>query len=352
MRRMNDNARFCGAGLAFSAFVAFFGGTAAAQGMDRAGRIAACRSDYSQFCRDVRPGGGAIVACLRAHAGDLAPACRAAVDPGGAGRAAASASSASGAEVTKIADVAYGPASAQKLDVYAPAAAKGAPVIVMVHGGAWRMGDKARDGVVTAKVGHFVPRGYVFVSIDYRMLPEAGPLAQAEDVARALAFVQSKAASFGGDSRRVVLMGHSAGAHLIALLAAAPEIVTKAGATPAMATIALDSAAYDVPAIMTARHLPLYDRAFGNDPAEWRRVSPIDRLATGRAPAPMLLVCSSRRDDSCAQARSFAERVGGLGGRAEVLPVAMNHMEINRDLGAGGAHTGAVDAFLASLRLP
>jgi arylformamidase len=352
MRRLTDGLRFGGAGIALAAFVTLFGGAAVAQGSDRAGLIAACRSDYSQFCRDVRPGGGAIVACLRAHVGDLAPACRAAVDPGGAERAVAPAASVPGAGPTKIADVAYGPASAQKLDIYAPAAAKGAPVIVMVHGGAWRTGDKARDGVVTAKVGHFVPRGYVFVSIDYRMLPEAGPLAQAEDVARALAFVQSRAATFGGDPRRVVLMGHSAGAHLVALLAAAPEIVTKAGATPAMATIALDSAAYDVPAIMNARHLPLYDRAFGGDPADWRQVSPIDRLGAGRAPAPMLLVCSSRRDESCAQARSFAGRVGGLGGRAEVLPVAMSHMEINRDLGAGGAHTGAVDAFLASLRLP
>ena len=82
MRRMSGVRHFPGARFALAALVVLLGGGAAvAQGMDRAGAIAACRSDYSRFCRDVRPGGGAIVACLRAHVADLAPACRAVGGP-------------------------------------------------------------------------------------------------------------------------------------------------------------------------------------------------------------------------------------------------------------------------------
>ena len=63
--------------------------------------------------------------------------------------------------------------------------------------------------------------GIIFVSVDYRMLPQQDALAQADDVARALAFAQSRARSWGGDPGKFILMGHSAGAHLVALLAAA-----------------------------------------------------------------------------------------------------------------------------------
>ena len=76
------------------------------------------------------------------------------------------------------------------------------------------------------------------------------------------------------------------------------------------ATVALDSAVYDVPAMMTARHLRLYDRAFGADPAGWRAASPIDRIA-GR-PAPLLLVCSTRRDTSWRAGIDGKARVSSL----------------------------------------
>src|SRR5579859_5939499 len=64
-------------------------------------------------------------------------------------------------------DVHYGAGAAQTLDVYRPAAAHGAPVIVFVHGGGWRIGDKAMARMVDSKVQRWVPRGFVFVSIDY-----------------------------------------------------------------------------------------------------------------------------------------------------------------------------------------
>jgi arylformamidase len=92
-----------------------------------------------------------------------------------------------------IRDVAYGGDSRQRFDVYVPAQAKNAPVIFMVHGGAWRTGDKAAKSVVENKVSRWVPMGFIFISANYRLLPETDPLEQARDVARAIAAAQDKA---------------------------------------------------------------------------------------------------------------------------------------------------------------
>jgi acetyl esterase/lipase len=247
-------------------------------------------------------------------------------------------------------DVAYGPDARQRFDVYLPRHAAAAPIVLMVHGGGWRIGDKAMVRVVANKAAHWLPKGIIFVSTNYRLTPAADPLRQADDVASALAAAQAKAPSWGGDPARVVLMGHSAGAHLVALLAADPAIAARQGARPWLGTIPLDSAALDVVQIMEGRHLRLYDNAFKSDPAFWRAASPFHRL-TG-TPRPLLIVCSSRRRDACPPARAFAAKATAAGGRATVLPMDLSHREINETLGLPGAYTAAVDAFLRTLGLP
>ena len=251
-------------------------------------------------------------------------------------------------------DVSYGSTAAHQLDVYRPeptdtSPAGGAPVLVVVHGGAWQHGDKAMPAVVDNKVTHWVPRGYVVVSVNYRLDPP-DPLQQAEDVAQALAFVQTHATDWGGDGERVVLLGHSSGAHLVSLLASDPTIATDQGARPWLGTVALDSAAFDVERIMKRRHFRFYDRVFRNDEQYWRRASPLHRLQA--APGPMFIVCSSERRASCPQARAFAAKAKTLGGRVTVLPVSLPHRDVNAQLGARGSYTAAVDDFLQSLGLP
>lgn len=270
-------------------------------------------------------------------AGLLATAAARRVDPGSA------------AGISALRDLAYGPSPEQTLDVYQPeAAARGRPLILMVHGGAWRIGDKDRRGVVNNKIAHWLPRGYVFVTINYRMLPELDGLAQADDVARALAYVQAHARDWGADPDRVVLMGHSAGAHLVALLSSDPARARAFGARPWLGTVALDSAALDVPAVMQRRHLSLYDKAFGADPALWRRASPLQSITS--AARPLFAVCSSqRRDHPCDQAEAYAERARALGIAVQVLPQDLDHGDINRKLGLPGSYTEAVDAFLRSI---
>jgi acetyl esterase/lipase len=253
-----------------------------------------------------------------------------------------------GAQVEK--DVAYGSAPEQRMDVYRPANAQNAPVIFMVHGGGWRRGDKDAAGVVNNKVEYWLPKGYIVISVGYRLVPQVTPMGEAGDIAKALAFAQGKARSWGGDPSRFVLMGHSAGAHLVSLLTSAPSIATSAGAGPWLGTVVLDSAAYNVVDIMQKKHFGLYDEAFGSDPQLWRDASPILRLSS--APVPMLLVCSSQRSDSCAQAQAYAEKAKVLGGRVSVYPIDMRHGEINAQLGAPGNLTVQVDNFLHSLNLP
>jgi acetyl esterase/lipase len=140
-------------------------------------------------------------------------------------------------------DVAYGSDPAQRLDLYIPAAASGAPIIVMVHGGAWMLGDKGNSGVVANKVRHWLPKGYIVASANYRMGRPPNAVQQAEDVGRALAFVQQRAGEWGGDGSRVVLMGHSSGAHLVTLLTASAGVAGRAGAKAWLGTVSLDSAA-------------------------------------------------------------------------------------------------------------
>lgn len=241
-------------------------------------------------------------------------------------------------------DVAYGPDPAQRFDVYLPAEPHDAPVIIMVHGGAWARGDKSWKNVVTHKLERWLPEGFVFVSVNYRLVPDADPLTQAEDVALALAKAQSLAPSWGADPAKFVLMGHSAGAHLVMLLTSDPAIATRQGARPWLGTVDLDTAALDIPELMDLPHIAPYDRAFGSDPTYWKQVSPMDGLTV--APPPLMLVCSTKRSAVCPRTERFADKARSLGGDVTILPVDLKHIDVNAELGLPGPYTDAVDAFL------
>ena len=249
--------------------------------------------------------------------------------------------------VTVVRDVAYGANPKQRFDVYVPRGARNAPVVLMVHGGAWRTGDKRSRGVVGSKVERWSRAGIVVISVNYRMLPGTDPVEQARDVARALAAAQARMGEWGGDPGKVVLMGHSSGAHLVALIDARPSLATSLGARPWLGAVILDSAALDVVQTMTLPHLPLFKRAFGADRDFWREASPQHHLAAGAK--PLLIVCSSRRRESCRAANRLATRAKSVGVRAEVLPLAKSHAAIDAELGAPGEYTTAVETFMRTL---
>lgn len=243
-------------------------------------------------------------------------------------------------------DISYGSHRQQGYDLYLPDGPGPAPFIVFMHGGGWQYGDKGNAAVWQAKSAHYTARGLGFAAVNTRLLPEADPLQQAADLARAIADIQRRAAGLGLDPGRMALMGHSAGAHLCALLGADPGLARQWGAAPWRATVALDTAAYDVERLMRRKPSRLHRTAFGQSRAFWERASPRARLVPGTA--PFLLVCSELRRNVLPAAQQFARHVKARGGVAEILPLAMSHSAINAALGLPGPYTEAVDGFLAA----
>ena len=170
------------------------------------------------------------------------------------------------------------------LDVYAPKEGKDCPVMVFIHGGAWQGGDKAFAGAMPR---YFTRGGYVFVSVNYRVAPAAKHPAQIEDVAKAISWVHAHAAEFGGDAKKLFVMGHSAGAHLAALVATDARRLKAEGLdlSAIKGAVLLDTEAYDLPALAKrfGGQLPeVWSAAFTQDPHVWADASP----ATHVMPSP------------------------------------------------------------------
>lgn len=252
-------------------------------------------------------------------------------------------------DIKVLHDIAYGNDKNQKLDVYIPTGAKDAPVIFMVHGGAWRIGDKSTKSVVKHKVKHWVSKGFIFISINYRLVPEVYPVRQAADVEAALLFSQQKASGWGGSPEKFILMGHSAGAHLISLVSANYRGAKNSPIQPWLGTVSLDSAAYDLVEVMGAEKPPkFYQTAFGQHPIYWEKASPIHSLKSKLF--PFLAICSSqRKDGACAQARRFTEKAAKLGTSVDLLTVTLSHRHVNSELGKSECYTRYVDDFLKTL---
>jgi len=228
------------------------------------------------------------------------------------------------------------------LDLYGPARAEGRkrPVVLFVHGGGWRHGDKAN---VREQPAGFVSRGYLFASTNYRLDPPVTPRDQGADVAAAVAWLHEHAADHGGDGDAILLMGHSAGAHLAALVGTDDRLLARHRLTPAAlaGVVLLDGAGYDVPRQMAATRLPMlhktYREAFGDDPELQREASPITHVAQGKRYPPFLIFHVGRRSDSREQAEALAERLRDVGGDATTVhEPEKNHMTIKRDLGTAG----------------
>ena len=186
----------------------------------------------------------------------------------------------------------YGTDSLQALD-YWPASRESAPLIIFIHGGGWKRGDKD-NATGQQKVAHYHALGYAFASVNYRLVPDASVEQQASDVAAAIRWLRGHAAQLGFDPGRVVLMGHSAGAHLAALVGTDPRWLDQQGMTEQALSgvILLDGAAYNVPYQLA--HGPgvmqqTYVQAFGRDPRRQRALSPTLNAAAPNARSFLIL---------------------------------------------------------------
>ncbi|MBI1371664.1 MAG: alpha/beta hydrolase fold domain-containing protein [Phycisphaera sp.] len=238
----------------------------------------------------------------------------------------------------------------QALDVYAPTEGSGHPVVVWIHGGGWRAGDKHG---VQIKPQAFVDKGLVFVSINYRFVPRVTVKEMTGDVAKAIRYVRDHVEKVGGDSTKLFVAGHSAGAHLAALVCTDGRYLEAEGMSlkDISGCFPVDTAAYDVPAQLASIG-PLrsgtYTGAFTKDEATQRDLSPITHVAKDRHIPPFLLLHVADRQDSGERSNKFAEALHATGIEATVVPAeGTNHGTINANLGKpGDKPTEAVFAFI------
>ena len=301
---------------------------------------AECRSPALRQCREAADRRG----CMRAAMQWLPDSCLKAVSERAAGRA--------GTLPPGWREDAYGSDPRQKLDWAVPAGGQGkAPLLLFVHGGGWSIGDK-RMGA-GQKGQHFLGTGWAFASANYRLVPDATVEQQAADVASAVAWLRRQP---GVDGSRIVLMGHSAGAHLAALVGTDPHYSAAAGVplSAIRGVVLLDGAGYDVGQQMS---LPgnqvksMYLKAFSEDPTRQAKLSPA-RHAPAPNAADWLVLPVASRQDSTAQSEALAAKLRAAGSRVTVAPQeGKTHATLNRELGQlDDPSTAVVDRFLAALR--
>jgi len=255
---------------------------------------------------------------------------------------------ASNSDIEILTDIPYGEDKAQKLDVYLPHNTNNAPVIFMIHGGAWSGGDKANKAEFENKVAHWVSKGFVFISTNYRTLPQATPIEQSEDVAAALLFSQKHAHKWAGSSEKFILMGHSSGAHLVSLISSNFNTMTNNGVKPWLGTISLDISGYDiVKKVKGDTPSKFYQDKFGHDLAYLQKSSPFHVL-THKIP-PFLAICSTQNTDACEQASNFITKAKSFGSHGELISTGLSHNDINSELGKPSCYTQRVDDFLKKL---
>lgn len=247
------------------------------------------------------------------------------------------------------------------LDIHAPAGAKNLPVVFWIHGGGWQAGDKAD---VKLKPQMFTERGFVFVSTNYRLLPQATMGDIIRDVAAAFAWTHANIARHGGDPRRVIVAGHSAGAQLAALLCTDEKYLRAHGLSfaPIKGCIPVDGDTFDIPAIIEvaetrarAHNLPMpaygHRKKFGDDPALHRDFSAVTHVAKDRGIPPFLILFVVGHPDTTAQAQRFNAVLKAANVSVRLFGARdTDHVKLNDNLGtAGDAATAAVGEFLVSV---
>ncbi len=217
-------------------------------------------------------------------------------------------------------DVAYGSETLQTLDIYAPRGRKALkPVLIFIHGGGWQVGDKKRY----KEMGQFyADKSVVLVAINYRLSPDVVHPAHAQDSAKAVKWVYDNIDQYGGDKQKLYLSGHSAGAHLSALLGTDPKYLAEHGLKPTIfkAVMPNDTASFDfLNPIQKGKWLvqPMIDKAFGTDPEGLKEASPITHARSNKGFPPFVMFVTETRDDAVEQTRLFNEALSLSGANSE-----------------------------------
>lgn len=228
-------------------------------------------------------------------------------------------------------------ASKHRLDLYLPSASEGHPVLVFVHGGSWKRGDKDAYGGAYGAMGRsLAAEGIAVAVINYRLTPEVRHPEHARDVARAVSWIHKNASLYGWNAGKIVLVGHSAGAHLCSLTALDAGYLKEHGLTPdIIGGVVGVSGIYDLTRLGVTGQL-LFQDVFGVRDEQLRSASPALRVQ-GK-PAPFLLLYADRDlptfDYQTRRLESVLDKSGGTVRTVEIPD--RNHRDIIAGLGRKG----------------
>jgi len=247
----------------------------------------------------------------------------------------------------------------QKLDVYAPEGATNRPVVFWIHGGGWQTGDRAS---VQLKPKAFVEKGLVFVSTGYRLLPNVEMVDIFRDIAKSVHWVHDHISQYGGDPNRILVMGHSAGAQLAALISIDERYLKAEGLSLGIikGCVPVDGDTFDVPAMIEtaesrrrAHGQPQakwgHREKFGNEAAKHRDYSAVTHVAKNKGIPPFFILHVAEHPDTSAQ----AERLEAVLKSADIPTKRFaarqtDHSQLNERLGMPeDAPTTALFEFVA-----
>lgn len=232
----------------------------------------------------------------------------------------------------------------QKLDIYAPARAEKLPVVFWIHGGGWQAGDKSE---VEVKPQLFMDKGCVFVSTNYRMLPHVDMGTLIRDCALAMKWVHANIDKHGGDPNRILIMGHSAGAQLAAILCTDDRYLKEVGVpfSAVQGCVPVDGDTYDIPAIITTaeirrrvHELPQakvgHREKFGNDPEKHIDFSAVTHIRKDKGIPPFLILYVNGHPDTTAQAQRLHNVLTANGIKSKLFGAKdTDHSKLNDNLG-------------------
>lgn len=223
-----------------------------------------------------------------------------------------------------------------QLDLYAPVEGQNHPVVIWIHGGGWKRGDKAS---VQHKPQAFVDQGDLFVSINYRFVPNVTVEDMTGDVARAIRWVHDHARDYGGDPASIIVMGHSAGAHLAALVCTDERFLQSAGLelSSICGCVPVDVSVYDIPKrLKDGGSVPpaTFLEIFGESAELQRDFSPALHVSADKGIPPFLILYVADRPETKVQSEWFAQKLRDAGVKATVVPgQGKTHGSIGSDLG-------------------
>lgn len=224
----------------------------------------------------------------------------------------------------------------QTLDVFSPNEGKNHPVVVWIHGGGWQAGDKTD---VQKKPQAFTDKGFVFISINYRLLPNNVTIKQmAGDVAKAIRWSHDHAKDYGGDPNTIFVMGHSAGAQLAALVCTDERYLKAEGLSLALikGCVPVDGDTYDVPMqvqTVEKKRADFFKKSFG-DVESQKDLSAVTHVAKGKDIPPFLILHVAEHPETKGQSQRLVTALREAGVAAKAFPAeGKNHNTLNSDLG-------------------